>query len=268
MKIGRLVAVLLITLGCCSSLWANDYDDAKKSAEDFIYQYEQLRSLKPKEVKLLVSTICDADFDDIDSVSRDISSRVKDEVNDKYDKLKSLHDETIKALEKVLKNDDLKDKQSDARDYEKRVDELWDRIERMYSDGIRGGNHPVVAFMRKMGQDSHPEYQSHSEYCTEHEVETSDGKADCVYAEKCWVVELKPNNNRAVDVGRRRAQTYAEDLNKDKDGKFSDLVKKNQAFSKCQGQFVPKVATYVACPEVDDEGNYKSTSYGWSDPRD
>lgn len=268
MKIGKLIAMLLVTLGSFSALRADDYDDAKKSAEDFIYQYEQLRSLKPKEVKLLVSTICDADSDEIDSVSRDISSRVKDEVNDKYDRFKSLHDDTIKALEKVLKNDDLKDKQSDARDYEKRVEELWDRIDRMYSDGIRGGNHPVVAFMRKMGQDSHPEYQSHSEYCTEHEVETSEGNADCVYAEKCWVVELKPNNNSSVNKGRRQAENYAKALNNDDGGKFTDLVKKNQAFSKCQGQFVPKVATYVACPEVDDEGNFKSTSYGWSDPGD
>ncbi len=233
MKISKLIAILIIVLGFCPALRADDYDDAKKSAEDFIYQYEQLRSLKPKEVRLLVSTICDADFDDIDSVSRDISSRAKDEVNDKYDKFKSLHDDTIKALEKVLKNDDLKDKQSDARDYEKRVDELGDRIERMYSDGIRGGNHPVVAFMRKMGQDSHPEYQSHSEYCTEHEVETSQGKADCVYAEKCWVVELKPNNNSSVNKGRRQAEDYAKALNNDNDGKFTDLVKKNQAFSKC-----------------------------------
>lgn len=268
MKLVKLIAVLLVTVGCFSSLRADDWDDAKKKAEDFISQYEQLRSLKPKEVTLLVKTICDADFDEIDSVSRDISSRVKDDVNDKYDRLKSLRDDTLKALDKVLGNDAFKDRQSDAKNYQQRVNELWDRIDRMYSDGIRGGNHPVVAYMRKMGQDAHPEYQSHSEYCTEHEVETSHGKADCVYAEKCWVVEVKPNNNRAVDNGRRQARDYADDLNQDRDGKFSDLVKKNSAFSSCQGKFIPKVATYVACPEVDDEGNFKSTSYGWSDPRD
>lgn len=268
MKALRLILLTFVVVGFFQSLRADDWDDAKKDAEDFIYQYEQIRSLKPKEVKLLVQTICDADFDDIDSVSSDISSRVKDEVNDKYDKLKSLRDDTLKALDKVLGNDDFKDRQSDARDYRQRVNELWDRVDRMYSDGIRGGNHPVVAFMRKMGQDAHPEYQSHSEYCTEHEVETSRGKADCVYAEKCWVVEVKPNNNRAVDKGRSQARDYADDLNQDRDGKFTDLVKMNSSFSSCKGKFVPKVATYVACPEVDDEGNFKNTSYGWSDPSD
>jgi len=258
---------LLIIL-FCSTLRADDYDDAKKISEDFLDRYEKMRSLKKDEVTLLVKTICDADFDDIGSVSSDISSRVKDDVNDKYDKLASLHDQAIKALNKILGNDDFKDKQSDAEDYKKRVEERWDRIERMYSDGIRGGNHPVVAFMIKMGQDAHPEYESHSEYCTEHEVETAEGPADCVYASKCWVVELKPNNDRAVDKGRTQAKKYAEALNKDEGGKFSDLVKKNDAFNSCKGKFEAKVATYVACPEVDDEGNFKSTSYGWSDPRD
>ena len=268
MNLSKVLGAVLIGLCCCAALRADDYDDAKKIAENFIYQYEQIRSLKRQEVTLLVKTICDADFDDIESVSRDISSRVKDDVNEKYDKLESLHDQAIKALDKILSNDDFKDKQSDASDYKKRVEELWGRIDRMYSDGIRGGNHPVVAFMRRMGQDAHPEYESHSEYCTAHEVETAEGPADCVYASKCWVVELKPNNNRAVDKGRTQARKYADSLNKDDDGKFSDLVKKNEAFNSCKGKFEPKVATYVACPEVDDEGNYKSTSYGWSDPRD
>jgi hypothetical protein len=255
-------------VGACSYIHADDYDDAKKMSDDFIGQYEQIRSLKRDEVKLLVKTICDADPDDIESVSSDISSRVKNDVTEKYDKLESLHRQTIDALDKILNNDDFKDKQSEARDDRDRVEELWGRIERMFSDGIRGGNHPVVAFMRKMGQDAHPEYESHSEYCTEHEVETSAGNADCVYAPKCWVVELKPNNNRQVDKGRTQARKYADALNTDDGGKFSDLVKKNDAFSSCQGKFQPKVATYVACPEVDEDGNFQATSYGWSEPAD
>ena len=268
MKTLRFIAVLLLGLSCCSYIRADDYDDAKKLSENFIDQYEQIRSLKAQEVKLLVKTICEADPDDIESVSSEVSSRVKSDVTDKYDKLQSLRDQAIGALDKILSTDDFKDKQSEASRYKSRVEELWGRVERMYSDGIRGGNHPVVAFMRKMGQDAHPEYQSHSEYCTAHEVETSEGNADCVYAPKCWVVELKPNNNRQVDKGRTQAHKYAEALNNDDGGKFSDLSKQNDAFSSCKGKFQPKVATYVACPEVDDEGNFKSTSYDWTDPFD
>ena len=266
MNRSKFLGALLIGLCCCSVVRADDYGDAKKLADDFIDQYEQLRSLKRGEVTLLVKTICDADFDDLDSVSRDVSSRVKDDVNDKYDKLESLHKQAIEALDKTLSNDDFKEKQSEAEGYRKRVEELWGRIERMYSDGIRAGNHPVVAFMRRMGQDAHPEYESHSEYCTEHEVPTAEGPADCLYASKCWVVELKPNNNRAVDKGRTQARKYAESLNKDDDGKFAELVKKNDAFKQSEGKLEARVATYTACPEVDDEGNFKSTSYGWSDP--
>jgi hypothetical protein len=125
----------------------------------------------------------------------------------------------------------------------------------------------VVAYMRKAGQDAHPEYQNHSGYCTEHEVDTGNGIADCLYADKCWVIELKPNNNKAVDKGKKQADDQTKALNNDESGKFSALVNKNGNFAKCKRVFEPKVATYVSCPDVDDEGNYISTSYGWGDPR-
>jgi hypothetical protein len=138
----------------------------------------------------------------------------------------------------------------------------------MYSDGIRAGNHPLVAYMRKAGkQEAHPEYQDHSGYCTEHEIETGRGPADCLDADKCWVIELKPNNNSAVNKGKDQAKKYADALNEDRDGKFSALGEKNKSFEKCKGVFEPKVTTYIFCPDVDDDGNYISTSYGWGDPQ-
>jgi hypothetical protein len=121
--------------------------------------------------------------------------------------------------------------------------------------------------MREHGQEAHGEYQGHSGYCTAHEVETGAGPADCVYVDKCWVIEVKPNNNRAVDKGKRQARDYADALNANKGGRFDDLVRANDKFASCKGKFVPKVATYLACPDVNDDGSIRSSSWGWSDPQ-
>jgi len=80
------------------------------------------------------------------------------------------------------------------------------------------------------------------------------------------VIEVKPNNSRAVAAGRDQGQRYAEALNADKDGRFTELMKSKGDFESCKGKFEAKVATYVSCPEIDEEGNYKSESYGWSEP--
>jgi hypothetical protein len=151
------------------------------------------------------------------------------------------------------------------------VNELWGRIERM-NEGIKGGNHPVIAYMRAAGQRSHEDYQSHhsggDDYCAVSKLSISAGEIDCVDTSRCWVVELKPNNDQAVNKGRSQAERYAKALNSNEDD-FKKLKDKDSKAANCVGdkKFQPKVATYVFCPDVTEEGAYINTSYGWSDPR-
>ena len=83
----------------------------------------------------------------------------------------------------------------------------------------------LVAYMRKMGQDSHKDYQEHSGKCTVAEFETGAGPADCLWAEKCYVIELKPNNSRAVGKGKSQASNYAKAL--DDNEQFHQPCQKN-----------------------------------------
>jgi hypothetical protein len=258
-------AALLIATVCCSSIWADNWSDAKNRAEAFIDHYEALRQLYPDEIKKIVSLLCKFEDDDHASLYSEVRDRVKSESRDKVDAFKAMLDESNELLDKVIANDDFKGNRSDAKALRKRTNELFDRVDRM-TESVRGGNNPVFAFMREAGQKAHKEYQNTSSYCDVPEFETGDGPADCLYARECWVIEVKSANDESVQKGRARARDYANALNTDKDGKFNDLVKAKSAFSGCARHFAPKLVSYSLCPDVSDDGEVKSTAYVFTKP--
>jgi hypothetical protein len=269
----RNLLVIYVMAACVaipSLCFADDYDDAKSLAEGFIGEYETMRSLDKTELQSLVKALCAADDSQFESVREDVGNRVRDDVEKMYETMDHDQDAANKALDKIIADDNFQDKHSEAQSLKDEVNEKWGRVQGM-TDGIRAGNHPVVAYMREAGQKAHQAYQdSHSSLCTVREQPVKDNKADCISADQCWVIELKPNNDGAVNLGRAAAQKEAEALNTDFD-EFRKLVDASSSFkNQCwrDKRFAPKVATYVFCPEIDDDGNYISTSYGWGDPKD
>jgi hypothetical protein len=273
MRAFRFAFILLLVVSCCQFLRATDFDDAKEKAEKFSHKYEEVRSLQEHELEVIEKILCfsDGSQDDYDRVSQEAKERLRDDVREQFQDFKEFHDEAVDALAKAEKNPDLKDKQSEINKLTERTEDVWVRVQKIYGDEIRGGNSPVFAFMRKMGQEAHSEYQNHDSKCTAKEVESGNGPADCVWAEKCYVIEIKPNNDRAISKGRGQAKGYAEGLNKN-DGDnsyFADLVKKNSDFKSCKGKLEPKVVTYVGCPNIDgtiQDPKEQTYSFGFSSP--
>ncbi len=265
-----IVCVMAASLAIPRLVFADDFDDARGLAEGFISEYEAIRNLDKTELQSLVKALCAADDSQFESVREDVGNRVRDDVEKMYQTMDHDQDAANKALDKIIADDNFQDKHSEAQSYKDRVNELWGRVQRM-REAVRGGNHPVVAYMREAGQKAHQAYQdSHSSLCTVREQPVKNNKADCISADQCWVIELKPNNDAAVDLGRRAAKDEADALNTDFD-EFKKLVDASSSFkNQCwrDKRFLPKVATYIFCPEIDDDGNYISTSYGWGDPKD
>jgi hypothetical protein len=130
------------------------------------------------------------------------------------------------------------------------------------TEKLMGSNNPVVSFMLEAGQEAHHAYQHNSSNCTVYEWPVAGGKADCIKASSCEVIELKPNNSRSIYKGREQAERYTTALNSG--GKeFEELVSKDSKFKGCKGKFRRRVACYKFCPEIDDEGQVRSTSVGW-----
>ncbi len=261
-RLGLVITLLFVAPIVVFSL-PDNYDDAERLVTRLVDGYANLKKLDKDELKRLVEAICQADEEDRRAVGREASERVKDHVNSEYDKLARLRDEANASLDKVLADQNFKDKHSKAQEYKERVKDTWQSIDKM-TTSLRGANHPVVSYMLETGQKVHQDYQTNSSNCQAYEWTTSAGRADCLYApsgEVCQVIELKPDNSRAIAKGRGQARDYADALNNDPK-QLEKLKNEKSAFRDCK-RFVPIVMAYTLCPEINDEGEFRSVSVSW-----
>ncbi len=257
------LAVLVVGIGVA---WASgNWSDARSKADEFKSRQQDLRKLDPEETRRVVSAICEADEDARRDAGRDASERVAREVNDKMSELERLRNDANKLLDDVISDDNLKGNRDDAKRLKDDVGERWASIERM-SRSLRGANHPVVAYMLDQGQRAHKDRQHD---CHASEITLSSGRADCVMAtgETCTVIELKPNNSRAIGKGKDQARGYANQLNDELKKPSSDVIKKlidaRSDFAKCKS-FEPRVDCYKLCPDVNEDNEFREVSAYWS----
>ncbi|HEY4244023.1 MAG TPA: hypothetical protein VGM88_29625 [Kofleriaceae bacterium] len=263
MKTWMVASGAVVVVGCLVVIAyaSGDWGTAKDSADHFKSDYDSLRRLTPEETRRLVTAVCDVDEDERASVASDSADRVASLVGEKYEQLEHERDDTLHKLDDVISDDALRDQRSDAQSLKGDVQKWWDTIDRM-TRSIRGKNHPVVRFLVDEGNRAHRDRQSSSSYCTVSEFSTDSGRADCIYVSSCTVIELKPDNSRAVAKGVGQARQYANDLNSNPDTK-KKLVERNSDFSKCE-KFDFRVDCYKLCPDIDPDTNeMKSTSVSW-----
>lgn len=240
----------------------DEWDKAEQLSKNFLYDVAKLRELNVSELRRLVTSLCDAEEADRESVARDAADRVRTEVSNNIDRLQRLRDEAREALKVVLAADKFRDRWDQARTYRQDVEAKWETADRMTS-GARGSNNPVTSFILKAGKEAHDAYQRNSSYCTVYEWSINNGRADCINASRCEVIELKPNNSRAVSKGESQARDYVDALNNDP-ALRARLVKDGSSNFKDCTRFSAHVALYTLCPEISDDGEMRSTSVGWT----
>lgn len=260
----RFVSGIIVAIVCGAAaiaFAAGNFGGAERKFEEFRREHEQLRRLTPDETRKIVAAVCEAEEEDRQSVARDASQRVRDKIEDEYEDLEEIKDDVIELLDGVLADASLKDKHGKAKEYRGKVTEWWTSIERM-TRSLRGANHPVVAFMLKEGQAAHKNRQSSSSYCDVSAFRMgSAGEVDCLKASGCKVIEFKPDNSKSIARGKTQANRYADELEKKGDA-FNALVKKDSDFAKCK-EFEPQVDCYKLCPDIDDDGQFRSASPRW-----
>jgi Restriction endonuclease fold toxin 9 len=258
---GSGVIVLTVCGAAALAFAAADWSAAERKFEEFRRKHEQLRGLTPDETKKIVTAVCEAEEEDRQSVARDASQRVRDKIEGEYEELEEIKGDALELIDAVLADSAQKDRHGKAREYRGKVTEWWTSIERM-TRSLRGANHPVVAFMLKEGQAAHKSRQSSSSHCDVSAFRLgSAGEADCLKVSGCKVIELKPDNSRAIRAGRSQAQLYAAELNKKGDA-FNNLVKKDSDFAKCT-RFEIQIDCYTLCPDINDDGEFRSAAPRW-----
>jgi hypothetical protein len=249
----------VLVFGLVTVAWAaGDWSSAKSQADRFKSEYEDLRKLTPTETREIVTAICEADEEDRKDAASRAHDRAASNVSSKFSSLENLKNETIRELDNVVSDDNLKDKHSDAKSSKDETLKRWETIERM-SRSLRGKNHPVVRYMIDQGNAAHVDRQSSSSYCTVSEHTMDTGRADCIYASNCTVIELKPDNSQAIGKGRKQARRYSDELNT-QEASRKKLTEKNSSFGTCE-KYDYRVDCYKLCPEIDAETNEMKSVY-------
>ncbi len=258
--------ICILTFTSVLSAFADKFSDAKDAYERFISGYERIRSIDRQEMKDLVSAMCDANDEDRISVGRRAAERVESDVNSNYNELRRARENAQNLINAVKSDEQYKDKWDYVRDYENRMNEIWSRMERI-REKASAGNNPVFAAMSKFGMHAHTEYQNiHSSEGIK-DFEVPSGKIDFINWNTCTCIEVKANNSNSISRGRDQLNRYVSDLNKPE--YFNRLLDYSsdarEKFPKCKGNFKKKVVCYIYCPEIDDNGEMRSTSLGWGD---
>lgn len=130
------------------------------------------------------------------------------------------------------------------------------------TQSLRAKNHPAVKFLAEEGDRQHLDRQKNSSICTVYEVGIGSNIIDCARASDCKVIELKPDNARAITKGTSQAKAAWTTLNNDAEER-AKLTAKNSAFGQCK-KYDWEVHCYKLCPEIDTETNeMKSITASW-----
>ncbi len=263
--VSLLTVALLLTLAPHAR--ADSCDNAKDAAQKYIDSYEEIRTMDVDALKRLIKAVCDADVEERKQVFRDEADRVESLVLGEKSKLDSLKDDANSKLSAAISDDQCKDKKDDLSALKNRIEEVSGRIEKVSKTGVKAGSNPAFDKLRELGQEAHNDYYSHNSKCADYrDLKIGDLKPDCLDPDHCMVIELKPDNSRAAGNGFTNAKTSRDLLNDDKgfDAAADQNSNFKNAFSQCKGKFKARVDCYHYCPEVDDEGNLKSTSLDWT----
>ncbi len=235
-----------------------DWSGARDREGRFKSEYESLRRLTPEETRRVVTSICEADEDERASVASDVHDRVASLIARKFEELERIKDEALRRLDDVIADDKLKDRRDEARSLREDVQRRWETIDKM-TRSIRGKNHPVVRYTIEEGMRAHRDRCGSSSYCDVYEYSLPSGRADCLQASSCLVIELKPDNEKSIRRGDTQARGYVAELNNNPEIR-KKLIERKPDFARCQ-TFRARVDCYRLCPDIDPDTNEMRSTY-------
>jgi hypothetical protein len=274
-KTGLKFASMIVAVAACIGIaWAaGDWNTAQSKVEEMKRKTMELRKLTPEEIRGVVAAVCDADEDERRDVGERAAARVAEKVKGELSNLERVRDDADRLINDVLSDDNLKPNHDDARKLRDEVAQRWKSVENMAKNAMRGGNHPLISYMSLKGIEEHKNYQRNSSNCDASEIETGSRRADCLRAEgdTCYVIELKPNNSRAISKGNTQADDAVRDLDaelaKMAKGEGSEVMRRligiKSDFANCK-RWKKKLMCYSLCPAIDEEGEYREGSVAWS----
>jgi tRNA uridine 5-carbamoylmethylation protein Kti12 len=243
---------------------ADSCSDAESAAQKYIDSYDTIRTMEVDQLKRLVKAVCESDDSERKQVTEDEKNRVESMVASAKSDLDKARADTTSKLSAAISDPECEGDKSKLESLQGDVDKYAERIQKIADNGAKMGSNPAFDKLREMGQLAHDDYYDHHSECEPYrDIEVGDLKPDCILPDGCVVIELKPDNSSAASRGYSNAKESRDRLNTDEG--FDALDSKyKEAFASCKQKFKARVDCYHYCPEVDDGGQFKSTSFDWT----
>ncbi len=198
----------------------DDPEASKKAMEEILKDWGAWKELRRElaasyvvNVDKVRMAICDGDEEQIVSRVEDAEKAAQGNLEGRYRDLDKELDELIERADK-LEGD--KTVGEDARKWRGVFRGAKTRLTKVLTDGgiLQGVSNAKVRSRIEIGSKKHKDYQSSSSNCTGSEVQVSSGRIDCVKVESGWcnVIEIKPNNDKAVSKGWDQVKRYQSDV--------------------------------------------------------
>lgn len=260
--------------------YEEDFTKAENKYKQFRSEFLEIKMVNAEEAQKIVTAICAKDEDTREAESKAACTRAKSEVDRVFTPFERLKDETETALNTALAS--VNSAKSNSTEYKKNSSKINDMLRKLddYSDDlktkwtsivkmtqkIRGGNHPVVAWMMEAGQAAHEVRQTSSDFLANEVVAGSAGRIDClaVDGDELIIVELKPCNDDAKPKAASQLGRYSRELSSNWKSKYkASLSGKNAAFAG-----ITKISTrcdcYTICPVITPEGDFEKSYIKWT----
>lgn len=219
------ITLLGIALGCgfalalCPFSAAQDFEELEDAVATFQETAKEVYRFNDEAMQAILEAYCGLLDEDSEEYNRDFAAEIglnyQQQQEDKWEVAIGQVSPLMAALEPFQDNPESEDK----------ADELLDIIMkeegtlRQLQDNVvlRGANHPFVQFAINYGVQKHKDLCSLGEspkICDKTWPTLGDRRPDLVYVDSSglWVLEFKPNNERAISEGEKQASDYVNSI--------------------------------------------------------
>jgi hypothetical protein len=189
-------------LGRIKADWGAWKDLRRELAADYVTNADKIRL-----------AICDGDEEQIQSRVEDAEKSAQGNLAGRYQALGHQLDELIDRISKLDSDETAGE---EARKWRGVMRGARTRLDKVLKDGgiLQGADNAKVRARIEVGIKKHKEYQEDSSRCSEKEVAVSSGRIDCVKVDSGWcnIIEIKPNNEKAIARGWDQIKRYQSDV--------------------------------------------------------
>lgn len=186
-----------------------------------------------------------------------IANRMRDRIAPRWKELEVEATRIMSVAEALAKANNEK-VSKDAAKLQTETQKTVNSVKNILINELNGANDPEIRARIETGKNEHKRIQADSSKCTVSERTFGSRRVDCIRVDGsvCYVVEIKPNNSKAISKGRAQADSGIREIRNLADGKSSktDLVDRLEIFRSCFDEankrvnLEREVRVYEYCP--------------------